>query len=185
MTAISDRAIVLHRERSGETSLALRLLCRASGRVDALAKGVLHSSFAAASALDLLQEVDVVFKRPARGGRAWIHEAQLVEPFAGLRRDLGRLDLACYFGSLVGLCVDQDHPAPEIYDLLRLALGHMDNHDASLKAMLRFELRLLQLLGLAPVTGDVPPARFVTIFVQNFHALPPARSRLLHELGPG
>lgn len=182
MTPFSDRAIVLRRQRSGETSLALQLLCRNTGRVNVLAKGVLATSLASAAALDLLQEADVVLRRPGRGGRAWVQEAVLVEAFVGLRRDFKRLELACYFASLVALSVDCEHPAPEIYDLLRLALGHVDTHEASLRAMLRFELRLLELLGLAPVGGALSPARFATIFGDNFHALPTSRPRLLKEL---
>ena len=182
MTRFSDRAIVLHRARSGETSLVLRLLCRGRGRIDALAKGALGPASAVASALDLLHEIEVVLKPPARGARAWVHEVVLVEPFSGMRGDFPRFDLACYFAALVGLCLDREHPAPEIYDLLRLALGHLDGHGASLRVMLRFERRLLELLGLGSEGQEVPVSRFATIFGQNFHALPPSRDRLLEAL---
>lgn len=182
MTRFSDRAIVLRRERSGETSLVVRLLCRGRGRIDALAKGALGPTSSVASALDLLHEVDVVLKPPGRGARAWVHEAVLVEPFSGMRGDFPRFDLACYFAALVSLCVDREHPAPEIYDLLRLALGHLEGRGASLRVMLRFERRLLELLGLGVAGEGFSQGRFAEIFGQNFHALPPSRERLLAAL---
>ena len=183
MMPYSDRAIVLGRERSGETSFALRLLCRGRGRIDALAKGALAASSTLASTLDLLQEAEVVLKPPGRGFRAWVREAVLLDPFSGIRGDFSRFDLACYFAGLVGLCVDRDHPVPEIYDLLRLALGHLDGHAASLRVMARFERRLLELLGLGSAEGDMPSSRFAVLFGHNFHGLPPSRERLLESLG--
>ncbi|HPA16806.1 MAG TPA: recombination protein O N-terminal domain-containing protein [Verrucomicrobiae bacterium] len=182
MTPYSDRAIVLGRERSGETSLSLRLLCRGRGRIDALAKGAMGASCALASTLDLLHEAEVVLKPPGRGFRAWVQEAVLLDPFSGMRGDFARFDLACYFAGLVGMCVDRDHPVPEIYDLLRLALGHLNGHAASLRVMARFEWRLLELLGLGSGDDEIPAPRFVAIFGHNFHALPPARKRLLETL---
>jgi DNA repair protein RecO (recombination protein O) len=148
-----------------------------------MAKGALGSSSAVASALDMLHEVEVVLKPSGRGARAWVHEAVLVEAFSGMRVDFPRFDLACYFAALVGLCVDREHPAPEIYDLLRLALGHLDAHGASISVMRRFERRLLELLGLGAPGDGFSPGRFTEIFGQNFHAVPPARGRLLRALG--
>lgn len=183
MSAFSDRAIILRRERSGETSLVVQLLCRGRGRVDALAKGALGPGSTTAPVLDMLHEVDVVLRPPRHGGRAWVQEAVMIESFIGMRSDFPRFDLACYFAALVALCVDREHPAPEVYDLLRLALGHLEGHGASAEVMRRFERRLLILLGLGVAEGGLSPARFAAIFEHNFHALPQGRERLLRRLG--
>ncbi|MCC6353766.1 MAG: DNA repair protein RecO [Verrucomicrobiae bacterium] len=185
MTAFSDRAIILGRERSGETSLVVQLLCRGRGRMDALAKGALGPGSALAPVLDMLHEVDIVLKPSARGARAWVREAVMVEPFAGMRADFPRFELACHFAALVALCVDREHPSPEIYDLLRLGLGYLDAHGASLRLMLRFERRLLEMLGLGVAGEGFSAAQFGAIFGQNFHALPPGRGRLLKALPRG
>lgn len=179
MTRLTDTAIVLNRAPSGETSLVVGLLCRGGGRVAAIAKGACAPGSGLAGALDLLQEIDVVLHPSRRGGRAWVHDAVVLNPFRGLRGDFRRFELACYFSSLTALCLDEGHPAPDVYDLLRLALSHVDSHPPTLRIMQRFEWRLLELLGLQPAGEPHSRARFSDIFGQNFHALPPGRPRLL------
>lgn len=184
MTRTTETAIVLHRAPSGESSLVLGLLCRSRGRVAAIAKGVRAAPEKAglAAALDLLHEVDVVLSSPPRGGRAWVQDALLLEPFRGLRGDYARFELACYFASLVALCLDEGHPAPAVYDLLRLGFRHLETHPATLRVMQRFEWRLLELLGLQPEDEAPSSAGFAEIFGHNFHGIPPGRPKLLAAL---
>ncbi len=100
-------------------------------------------------------------------GMFTINEAQSLELFHGLRRDLNKLSLATYFAQVTELLSQEDMPSPELLALLLNCLYALDKLALPLEQIKAvFELRAAALAGYAPdlsvcaVCGSATPDRF-------------------------
>lgn len=100
-------------------------------------------------------------------GMYTINEAQALELFHGLRRDLNKLSLATYFAQVAELLSQEDMPSPELMSLLLNCLYALDKLSLPLEQVKAvFELRAAALTGYAPdlgvcaVCGSETPDRF-------------------------
>ena len=100
-------------------------------------------------------------------GMYTINEAQSLELFQNLRRDLCKLSLGTYFAQCAEVLAQEDLPNPELLSLTLnclYALSQMDIPEPKVKAV--FELRAACLAGYAPdisgchACGDPTPDRF-------------------------
>lgn len=147
-------AIVLRGRLFGEADRIVTLLRREYGKGNAIAKGARRTKSHLAGRLEFGNEVfltmhrgrtlDVVVSAQNTGG-SW---AQLVQPH--------RYAAATRAAELVDTFCEPDLPVPEIYDLLSGALRAFSRSEDPLALMPRFNLRLLDALGLAP-----PPDRCI------------------------
>jgi len=96
-----------------------------------------------------------------------INEAQSLELFMPLRRDLNKLSLGTYFAQITEVLSQEDLPNPELQSLLLnclYALANIDLPEHQIKAV--FELRCACLSGYTPdlfgchICGSQTPARF-------------------------
>jgi DNA repair protein RecO (recombination protein O) len=83
--------------------------------------------------------------------------------------------LAGYFGQLLELVLELDHPEPEIWDLLRRGLEHLETNGASRRAMFHFEREVARMLGL----GKGAHLRILKVYGK----LPNTRNHCLELLG--
>lgn len=173
-------AILLRRIRYSETSLIITWLTEEHGKVKTIAKGALRPRGSFSGKLDLFFEVAIGYQRSNRSELHTLREVALRTPFDGLRRDFGRMELACYFVELVELAIEPDHPEPEIYDLLRRALRYLEGNPATMRALLHFESELAMALG---IQGDGPGIAAHTVLLRALHRLPAARPALVAKLG--
>lgn len=100
-------------------------------------------------------------------GQFTVNEANAIDLFQGLRRDLSKLSLATYFAQVAEALALEDNPSP---DLLRLvlnclyALDKLNKPQALVKAV--FELRSASITGYTPdligcgICGDQEAAYF-------------------------
>jgi len=174
----STAAILLRRTRFSETSLIVTWLSRDHGKIKTMARGALRPKSAFAGMLDLFFEAEIAFSRSARSEIHTLREAVLRNPFEGLRKDYGRVELASYFVELLDLLTEPDHPSPELYDLLRRALAYLEANTPNLKALLHFEKELARLLGV--YAGDSPALPALQRLAPR---LPEARRALAAKLG--
>ena len=163
MTALRDRALLLRRFAYGESSLVLHALTREHGRVHLLAKGAYRPSSRFYAALDLFDTLELSWAHsPAR-------ELQVLqEGSIGVRRHRIALDLERYRAALTvlelaGIGALEGHAAPELFDSAAEALDALAGQGGG-AALVEFELRFLQNLGLAPALsacascgGAAPP----------------------------
>jgi hypothetical protein len=76
------------------------------------------------------------------------------------------------------MVAEREAPLGELYELLRLALDHLDKHEPSAKLAGRFESRICEALGLGEVKGDGGK-----VLHDYFHRpLPPQRAELLKQI---
>src|SRR5206468_11556804 len=116
MAAEKALALVVRGTDWSETSRITTLFTREYGKVRALAKGGrrLRSSFEIA--FDLLTVCHVVFLRKAHGGLDLLTEAQVVERFPVLRKDLAALNAGYYVAELLADGTQDYDPHPPLFD---------------------------------------------------------------------
>lgn len=179
MAAASEttRGLLLRRTKLSETSLILTWLTEAHGLLKTVAKGARGPRSAFRGQLDLLYEADLTYVRSARSELHQLREVVLHDTHEAIRLSFRRLELACYFVELIELTCEQDHPAPEILNLMRRALRFLDTNEASAKALLHFERELATDLGIHEEGRDASAAIF-----RQAHRLPKGRKELLAAL---
>jgi DNA repair protein RecO (recombination protein O) len=170
-------AILLRKTKLTETSLIITWFSQDAGKLKTVAKGARRPRSRFGGALDLFHECEIQFARSRKSELHALREAVLIEPYEAIRFDYGRLGLAAYFAELVDLVTEPEHPSPELFDLLRRALGHLAAQPASRRALLHFESELVHGLGIrhAQLTPAVAIGR-------AYHRLPRTRHALIESL---
>jgi DNA repair protein RecO (recombination protein O) len=141
-------AIVLRARPLGEADRVYTLLTRERGKVDAVAKGARRPRSSMAGRLEPLAEVRVALHK----GRSLdvITEVRTIKSYwSGLVRP-DALATASLFAETVDMFCEPDLALPEIYALLAGAIGAVAASDSPAELVPRFQLRLLNALGLAP-----------------------------------
>ena len=172
----SAAAILLRRTRFSETSLIVTWLTRDHGKIKTMARGALRPKSAFAGVLDLFFETEMTFARSARSEIHTLREVVLVQPFEGLRKDYGRVELASYFVELLELACEPEFPVPELYDLLHRALTYLEKSTPNRKALLHFENELARLLGVSAEGSGI------AAFARAGLRMPQGRGKLLAKL---
>ncbi|HZO94523.1 MAG TPA: DNA repair protein RecO [Candidatus Baltobacteraceae bacterium] len=146
--AFSTDAIVLRARPIGEADRVFTLLTRERGKLDAVGKGARRPRSAVGARVVPLAEVFVALHK----GRSLevVTEARTIRSYwDGLVRP-DALATASLFAETVDLFCEPDLPLPEIYALLRGAIGAVAGAAQPAALIPRFQLRLLNALGLAP-----------------------------------
>ena len=169
----SAAAILLRRTRFSETSLIVTWLTRDHGKIKTMARGALRPKSTFSGVLDLFFETEITFARSTRSEIHTLKEVALVQPFEGLRKEYGRVELASYFVELLESAAEPEFPVPELYDLLRRALAYLEKNTPNRKALLHFENELARLLGVSAEGSGV------AAFGRAGFQMPQVRGRLL------
>ena len=144
---LTTRAILMRLTRLTDTSLIVHWFTQNHGLVKSVVKGARRPSSPFAGTLDLFFGGEISLLRARRGELHILREVAIDEWREGLRRHYSSTLLAAYFGQLLELALQPEHPEPDIYDLLRRALNHVTDSGASLRALRHFEAELARLLG--------------------------------------
>ena len=152
------QAIILSRRDFGEADRLLTLFTPTRGKIRAIAKGARKPSAKVSGHVELFARSDCLIYR----GRNLdiLRQAELVEPYLGLRDDLGRGSYANYVAELLDrFTADEEEDSVELFDLLDQTLARIaESADARLAARF-FELRLLDLAGFRPELGECVVSR--------------------------
>ncbi len=175
----STAAIVIRLTRLTETSLIVHWLTEDHGLLKTVAKGARRPKNPFAGLLDLFFGGEISLTRARSGELHTLREVVILQWREGLRRDYTSTLLAAYCGQLLESALELEHPEPELYDLLRRALDHLDTTPPSLKALHHFENQLAQHLGIAQ------PSRSAHLSLRDvLNTLPPTRADLIKRLSP-
>lgn len=174
----SSAAILLRRTKLSETSFIITWLTQDCGLIKTVAKGARRPKSPFAGRLDLFFEADVQFLRSRRSELHTLRELVLGSTHDALRQSYLRLELAAHFVELIELTSVADHPIPEVFDLLRRALGFLDAQEPSRRALLHFERELARALGLVD-DAHADPIRAIARLTNR---LPSGRAELLKRL---
>ena len=162
---LTTKALVLRVTDYNDKDCLLTLLTPEHGKLTAKARGLRrkNSPLIAPCQLLALGEFTLFEYR----GQYTIHEAQSVELFQGLRRDLCRLSLGTYIAQAAEVLSQEDTPNPDLLSLALnclYALDKLGKHELLVKAV--FELRAASLAGYEPdlfgcnICGSQEPCYF-------------------------
>ena len=143
-----SEAIVLRRINFGEADRLLTLYGREHGKIKAIAKGARKPQTRKTGHVELFMRTDFLIAR----GKSIdiITQAELVEAYPALRRDLVRTTYGSYAVELLDNLTAEADPEPRKYDLLSKALGWFaDAPDLRLAARY-YELCILSIAGYQP-----------------------------------
>lgn len=146
--AYKTTGFVLRARNLGEADKILTLFTADRGKIDAVAKGVRRQRSALAGRLEFLSEATLSLHR----GRNLdvITAAEILRShFAGIVTPHGYA-AGSIIAELIDAFCEPDLAVPAIYDLLGGMLNAIDAGGEQLLLLPRFELRLLDALGLAP-----------------------------------
>lgn len=173
----STDAIVIRLTRLTETSLIVHWFTEAHGLVKTVAKGARRPKSPFAGQLDLFFGGEITFVRSRQSELHTLKEVSIRQWREGLRRNYTATLLAAYCGQLLESAVEPEHPDPELHDLLRRALDHLEAAEPSLRALCHFESELARLLGIADSRCDAE------ISLRNvLGVLPVSRGELVERL---
>lgn len=135
-------AWVLHSRRYGDTSLLVELFVRAQGRVGCVAKGALRPGRGAAP-LQAFQGLLVEIR-----GRGEVQTLTRVEPGGVVHALKGRrLYCGMYVNELLLRLTPRQDPNTALFDHYQVALAELAGETALEPLLRRFEVRLLDALG--------------------------------------
>ncbi|MGA9780362.1 MAG: DNA repair protein RecO [Limisphaerales bacterium] len=146
----SATGLILRTRPLTETSLIVHWLTPDFGRIATVAKGARRPKSPFLGKLDLFYVADFSFSRSRRSDLHILREVGLRELHAALRENLASLHQATYATAFVEQATETDTPLPTVYDLMLDFLEHLCERPDGPRAVFRFELKLLQELGLKP-----------------------------------
>ena len=141
------RGIVTRVTKLGDTSLIVHWCSREAGLIKTVAKAARRATSPFAGKLDLFVEADLVWSQSRKSDLHILKEVEVSGFYAELRRGYAETMLAAYFCQLLEAVVEREHPVPELFDLLRGAFRYLSKSAADRRALLHYERRLAELLG--------------------------------------
>lgn len=169
--------IILRTRPLTETSLIVNWLTPGLGRISTVAKGARRTKSPYRGKMDLFYEADFNFQRSRRSELHTLREIVLRETNASIRTELGYLQQASYCATLIEQTTETQTPLPDVYELFRGLIHALPNQPPKPRMVFAFELKLLEILGLAPNVGESrlsPDARTLvsTLTGTNWDELP-------------
>lgn len=147
---LQTKALVLRETAYKESDKILTLLTQEAGRLTASARGCRRKGSPIAAGSQLLVWSDVVLHEYR--GRWTVQEAAVDREFRGMREDLEKFSLGCYFAEVTELLAVEGLPCPELLSLLLNSLHALDRLDRPLGLVkAAFELRAMCLAGYEPL----------------------------------
>ena len=163
-------AILIRLTKLSDTSLIVHWLTEDAGLIKTVARGGRRPGSPFTGKLDLFFGGEIAWEPAKRGELHLLKEISISAWRMGLRKSYLSTLLAGYCCRLLEQAVEPMHPEPELFDLLRRALDHIDEKGASERAMHHFERELARLFGvsneyrapdaaLRDALGDLPAIR--------------------------
>jgi DNA repair protein RecO (recombination protein O) len=176
----STAAILLRKRKFSDTSLIVSWCTESLGCIQTVAKGARRTKTPFAGKLDLFFESEISIVPSRKSTLHTLTEVVVRNPFAGIRQNYLRTQVAAYFVELVEICTERDHHEPEVYSLLRRAFGYLDQNDPNLRAISHFETELSRIAGVHDAKKLSADPAFA--LGNLFGKLPLSRSPLLKTL---
>ena len=148
---ITTMALVLRTVDYKETDKILTLLTQDQGKLTASARGCRKKGSAIAAGCQLLAWSEMVLYDYQ--GRWSVKESATQRLFQGVRNDIVRLALGCYFAEVAELLAVEGEPAPELLSLTLNSLHALDKMPEKPLPLVKaaFEWKAMALAGYEPL----------------------------------
>lgn len=147
----STPAILIKRINLGEFDLLITFLSLEHGKIIVVGKNAKKSRKRFSGLLEPFTALNLVCRRPARGGLPILQEAAMDQPFCGIRGDVEKTAYASYWSELVNGWLEEGKQQERIFYLLYYCLRELASGEIAARALsVIFQVRLLTLAGFAP-----------------------------------
>ena len=143
------QGLVLRRTEYNDHDVLLTILTRDQGKLTAKARGLRRKNSPLTAQCQILSFAE--FTLFEYRGMYTINEANSIELFSELRRDIVKLSLATYFAQVAETVSQEDLPSPQLQSLVLncfFALSKLNESEQKIKAV--FELRCACIAGYFP-----------------------------------
>lgn len=151
MRTYKTEGIILKRTNFGEADRIITIFTKHYGKVKAIAKGVRKVKSRRAPHLELFNRASLFLSTGKN--LDIITEAQVINSFSNLKRELKKIGLAFKACELVDQLTREDQVQKEVFNLLVSCFNQL-NHQSKTKSLMEivrnFEMKLLQILGFLP-----------------------------------
>jgi len=144
----TSEGIVLARRNWGEADRILVIYSKNQGRISLIAKGVRRPKSRKRGHIEVFNRV--AFQGAIGRGIDIMTEAEVINDFKEIRKNLKKVSLAYYFCEVIGKITHDGEPNIEVYNLLVENLGNLKTAKRLKILRLGFILKLLTLLGFWP-----------------------------------
>jgi len=146
----STDALILRTVDFSETSRIVTLYTRQFGKIEALAKGGRRLKGPFESSLDILARTAVTFIQKRGDALDLLTESKLIRRFHVRSSNLAGTLGGYYVAELMNAFTAVNDPMPSLYDLTVKVLKQLEEGTFVMRTLIRFEGRLLQLIGHLP-----------------------------------
>jgi len=144
----SDEGIVLARRNYGEADRILSVYTKNHGRISFIAKGVRRPASRKRGHIEIFSYLKL---QGIKGkGLDLITEAEIIDNFGEIRKNLKKVSLAYYFMEVIGRTTHENEPHMEVFDLILEYLNKLKDESRLKKLRLDFIPKLLIVLGFWP-----------------------------------
>jgi DNA repair protein RecO (recombination protein O) len=156
--------IILRTRPLTESSLIVQWLTPDLGRLSTVAKGARRPKSSFRGQLDVFFSAEFSFQRSRRSELHTLREIKLLETYDSFRTHLEALEQAAYAVALIEQNTEVETPVPEIHELFQGFIRYLTKAEISDANVLAFELKFLEIQGLAPAAEEVSlrPATYAT-----------------------
>ncbi len=144
----SSEGIVLARRNYGEADRILSVYTKNHGRISLIAKGIRRPKSRKRGHLEIFSYIR--FQAATGRGLDLMTEAEVIDDFKEIRKNLKKVSLAYYFCEVVGKITHEGEVNERLFDLILENLEKLKSETELKKLRLDFILRLLILLGYWP-----------------------------------
>ena len=150
---INTKGLVLREARYREADRILTLYTEDCGKITVSAHGALSKRSSISAPTQSLTYSDFVLDY--RKGIYSVKEASVAEHFNGLRADIGKYSLACYFCEAVdALCIDETPDKNMLRTVLNALYALSNDMYSPEQIKAAFELKFISAAGFQPDTGS-------------------------------
>jgi len=146
--AYSDEAVVLARRKYSEADRIISVFSKNHGRVSLIAKGVRKPTSRKRGHIEIFTHLK--FQAVVGKGLDLVTEAEIIDDFEEVRKDLKRVSLAYYFMESVGRTTREDEKNPAIFEILIDYLSKLKTEDKLKNLRETFVYDILTTLGFWP-----------------------------------
>ena len=149
---IVTNALVLRSVDYRDSDCVLTLFTENMGILTATAWGCRNRNSVLAAGCQLLCWSEMVLTKQKNLDRYKVKSATSLRDFRGIRKDLEKLALGCYFAEVAEALSLEEEPAPELLSLVLNSLHVLDRQPEKPLELVKaaFELRAMCLAGYAP-----------------------------------
>jgi len=147
-------AIVLRARPYGESDKIVSFLTESFGKLTGIAKGALRSQRRFANSLEPFSLVRLHFQESAYSNLTFISGADLLFSLRRLASSLEGISYASYLVEITDGLISERDENLSVFQHLREGLRYLEENGSSLRFLIQYELKLLQLVGYRPALDD-------------------------------